>query len=146
MTPAEEIRLVQETKAAALVARKSDELAALIHSDFVYINASGRSFDKTNYIDAYCTSGRIVFIEQRFSNLEVKRIDDFAIATVSINDELRIGERAVSGPPAARARPLIIPWRAREPKPHAAARSNCRRSQRPLVTDQGFGIDDIICG
>ena len=97
MTLAEEIGLVLEAKASALVARKSDELAALIHSDFVYVNANGRSFSKTDYIDAYCTAGRIVFIEQRLSNLEVKRINDFAIATVSIDDELRIGERAVSG-------------------------------------------------
>ena len=97
MTPENEIRLVLEEKAAALVARNALELAALIHSGFMYVNASGRSFDKTAYIDAYCTSGRIVFAEQRFSNLEVKPIDDFAVATLYIDDELRIGERVVSG-------------------------------------------------
>ena len=97
MTPEDEIRLVLESKAAALVARKADELAVLIHSDFIYVNASGRSFDKVSYIDAYCTSGRIMFTEQRFSNLRIKLVDEFAIATLSIADELRIGEQVVSG-------------------------------------------------
>ncbi len=97
MTPVDEIRLVLEAKAAALVARNAIDLGALIHSDFVYVNASGRRFDKAGYIETYCTSGKVVFAEQRFANLEIKLIDDFAVATLSINDELRIGERMVSG-------------------------------------------------
>ena len=97
VTLSDKTRLVLEAKAAALVAREADKLAILIHNDFVYVNASGRSFDKSGYIDAYCTSGKIVFTEQRFSDLEVKQVDNFIIATLSINDELRIGERTASG-------------------------------------------------
>jgi hypothetical protein len=97
MAAVDEIRLVLEAKAEALVARKAMDLDALIHSDFVYVNAGGRTFDKAGYIEAYCTSGKVVFTQQRFSNLSVKLIDDFAVVTVSINDEFRIGERMVSG-------------------------------------------------
>ena len=43
----------------------ADKLEALIHPDFVYVNAAGRTFNKESYIDTYCTSGRIVFAEQR---------------------------------------------------------------------------------
>ena len=86
-----------EAKAAALVARKVGDLAALIHSDFVYVNARGRTFDKAAYIETYCTSEKVVFTEQRFADLSIKLIDTFAIATLAIHDELRIEERVVSG-------------------------------------------------
>ena len=97
MATADEIRIVLEAKAEALVSRRASHLDALIHDDFVYVNAGGRTFDKSSYIEAYCTSGRVVFIQQQISNLTVKPIDGFALATFSINDELRIGGRAVSG-------------------------------------------------
>jgi len=97
MAAADEVRLVLEAKAQALVARKARDLDALIHSDFVYVNAGGRTFDKAGYIETYCTSGKMVFTQQQFANLTVKLIDDFAVATLLINDELRIEERMVSG-------------------------------------------------
>lgn len=86
-----------EAKAEALVARQAGHLDALIHDDFVYVNVGGRTFDKASYIEAYCTSGRVVFTQQRISDLLVKLIDGFAVATLSINDEFRIDGRAVSG-------------------------------------------------
>lgn len=59
MTPiVDEIRLIVEAKAAALISRKVGDLASLIQDDVVYVNASGRSFNKASYIDAYCTSGQ----------------------------------------------------------------------------------------
>lgn len=73
------------------------DLDALLHDDFVYVNAVGRTFDKAGYIEVYCTSGKVVFIQQQFADLSVKLIDNFAVATLSINDELRIGERIVIG-------------------------------------------------
>ncbi|MGI4802025.1 MAG: nuclear transport factor 2 family protein [Janthinobacterium lividum] len=97
MATADEIRSVLEAKAEALVARQASHLDDLIHHDFVYINAGGRTFDKAGYIEAYCTSGRVVFTQQRIADLMVKLIDGFAIATFSINDELRIDGRVVNG-------------------------------------------------
>ena len=97
MAQVDEIRLVLEAKAAALVARQASDLAALIHSEFTYVNARGRIFDKATYIETYCVSGKGVFIQQRFADLSVKVIDAAAIAIFAINDELRIDKRMVSG-------------------------------------------------
>ena len=97
MTTLDEIRVVLEAKAEALIGRKADHLDALLHNDFVYVNAGGRTFDKASYIEAYCTSGRVVFTHQGISDLMVKLIDGFVVATLSINDELRIDGRPVSG-------------------------------------------------
>lgn len=97
MATVDEIRVVLEAKAKALIARQASHLDALLHDDFVYVNAGGRTFDKVSYIEAYCTSGRVVFVRQSISNLSVKLIDRFVIATFSINDEFRIDARIVSG-------------------------------------------------
>jgi len=97
MTALNEIRLLLEAKARALVARKAEDLDALIHRDFVYVNAGGRTFGKAGYIDAYCTSGRVVFTRQRFADLDVRLVDGIAVATLLIDDELRIGGRVALG-------------------------------------------------
>ena len=93
----DDIRAVLEAKAEALIARQAGHPDALLHNDFVYGNAGGRTFDKASYIEAYCTSGRVVFTQQGISDLTVKLIDSFVVATLSINDELRIDGREVSG-------------------------------------------------
>jgi len=97
MGSADEIRIVLEAKAQALVERKSRDLHAMIHSDFVYVNASGQAFDKAGYIETFCSSGKVVFVQQRFADIMVKLIDDFAVATLSISDEIKIEERILSG-------------------------------------------------
>ena len=60
-------------------------------------DAGGRTFDKAGYIEAYCTSGKVLFLQQRIAHLTVKMIDSVAVATLSIHDELRIENRMVSG-------------------------------------------------
>jgi len=92
-----EIRSVLEGKAGALVARRADLLSALIHDDFAYVNAGGRRSDKPGYVDAFCTSGRILFLAQHFSELEARQVDNVAIATMTIHDELSIEGRSVTG-------------------------------------------------
>jgi hypothetical protein len=57
----EEIRAVLSAKADALLRRSADGMAALLHPDFVYVNAGGYKLNKAQYIDNGCTSGRIVF-------------------------------------------------------------------------------------
>ena len=51
-------------KARALVHRNCAALNEIIHPSFVYLNAGGRLFDKAGYIDAYCSSGSVVFLDQ----------------------------------------------------------------------------------
>ncbi len=97
MTTTDEIRRLLEAKADALVAMDVDALDSLIHPEFIYVNAAGQTFDKPGYIETYCTSGRVVFMQQRVADLSVKLIDDFAVATLAIHDELRIGDRRITG-------------------------------------------------
>jgi hypothetical protein len=81
-----EIRNVLEAKAEAVVRRAEDRLASLIHADFVYVNAAGRSFDKAGYIEFFCTSGKIVFQEQRVRDLTVQAFPGTAVATFVAHD------------------------------------------------------------
>lgn len=82
----EEIRKVLEAKADALLRRSADDMAALLHPDFVYVNAGGVKLDKAAYIHVGCISGALVFREQRISELEVRQFDDIAVATMLLND------------------------------------------------------------
>jgi hypothetical protein len=83
----DEIRGILTAKADAVVRRATDELAALLHPDFIYVNAGGRTFDKAGYLDTYSISGKVVFTEQRFSDLEVRWFAGFAVATVTVHDK-----------------------------------------------------------
>jgi hypothetical protein len=82
----DEIRIVLAAKADALVRRSADDLATVLHPDFVYVNASGRKLDKAAYIDVGCISGRLIFRDQQVSELDVRQFDDFAVATMLLND------------------------------------------------------------
>jgi hypothetical protein len=82
----DEISAVLSAKADALLRRSADDMAALLHPDFVYVNASGRKFDKAGYIDNGCTSGRLVFRSQRVSDLDVRLFGDTAVATMVLDD------------------------------------------------------------
>jgi hypothetical protein len=90
-----EIGGVLLAKAEAIVKRAAGALEALIHPDFVYVNAAGRTFDKAGYIDAYCTSGRIVFAEQRISDLSVQEYPGVAVATFVAHDRFVIDGQTV---------------------------------------------------
>ena len=81
-----EIRDVLLARADAIVRRAADCLDGLIHADFVYVNAGGRTFDKAGYIEFFCSSGKIVFEEQRVSDLTVQSFPGTAIATFIAHD------------------------------------------------------------
>lgn len=69
---ADQIRKVLVAKADALVRQAADELSALIHPDFIYVNARGMSFDKATYIDRFCASGEVLFKRQDIKRLVVQ--------------------------------------------------------------------------
>jgi hypothetical protein len=96
VTVTDQIRTLLAAKADAVIRRAPEELEPLIHVDFIYVNASGSRFDKAGYIEAYCVSGKIVFREQKVSELEVKPFDGFAVATMVLNDRFSVGGRDVT--------------------------------------------------
>ena len=92
----DEIRRILTAKADAVVRRATDDLAALLHPDFIYVNAAGRMFHKAGYLDTYSASGKVIFIEQRFSCLEVKEFAGFAVATLAVHDKFTTGGQDIS--------------------------------------------------
>jgi ketosteroid isomerase-like protein len=90
-----EIAQVLLAKSEAIVARAGDKLEALLHPDFVYVNAAGRTFNKADYIDTYCTSGKIVFAEQRISNLRVEESPGVVEAAFVTHDRFVIDGQTV---------------------------------------------------
>jgi hypothetical protein len=94
----DEIYALLTAKADALVRRASADLASLLDPGFVYVNANGMTFDKATYIDVYCTSGKVVFSEQRISDLSVRQFEGFAVATLILEDRFSsVAERIVCG-------------------------------------------------
>ena len=93
----DQIRDVLLAKADALVRRASADLAALIHADFVYVNAGGTIFDKAGYVETYCASGKVVFRAQAFEDLDVRPFDGFAVAAMIVRDRFSAGRRDVAG-------------------------------------------------
>ena len=94
---ADPIHCVLLAKADALIRRNSQDLAALIHPNFVYVNASGELFNKDSYIDTYCVSGQVVFLEQTISDLQVRQFDGFAVAALVLHDKLTVSEQIAEG-------------------------------------------------
>lgn len=84
--PEEAIGAILRAKAAALVARSADAMAALLDTPFVYVNASGRRVDTQGYLAAFTGDGPLRFVSQRISDLEVNAFAGFAIATMTLHD------------------------------------------------------------
>lgn len=74
-----------------MVRRPAETLAALLHDDFVYVNAGGIRFDKLGYIETYCTSGKVVFLEQEIDDLVLSEFPGFTVATLTVHDRFNAG-------------------------------------------------------
>ena len=96
MSIADRIHDILLAKADAIVRRATDRLDGLIHADFVYVNAAGRTFDKAGYIETYCTSGKIAFEQQRFSNLSVQTSPGVAEATFVAHDSFVVDGQTIA--------------------------------------------------
>lgn len=96
MSVRDTIRAILVAKADAIVRRSADRLDRLIHPDFVYVNAAGRTFDKAGYIDAYCTSGKIAFEEQRIRELSVQASPGVAEATFIADDRFIVDGQSIA--------------------------------------------------
>jgi hypothetical protein len=92
----EEIRAVLLAKAGALVRRSADDMAALLHPDFVHVTAGGRTLTKADYIDVFFNSDKVVYRSQQVRELEVRLFDTVAVATMVVADQCAIDGREIS--------------------------------------------------
>src|SRR5260370_39496317 len=92
----EKIGRALRARAGALLRRSADDMAALLHPDFVYVTAGGYKDDKASSIDINCTSGKMVFRSQKVSELEVRQFADVAVATMVLDDHFAPAGRGVT--------------------------------------------------
>ena len=91
----EEIRAVIAAKSSALVRRSADDLAALIHPDFLLVTAGGKALTKADYIDV-AVNGKFVYHDQQTRELEVRLFGTTAVASMVVDDEYTIDDREVT--------------------------------------------------
>ena len=91
-----EIRALLTAKSSALVRRSAEDIAALLHRDFIYVTAGGRTLTKADYIDVSCISGKVVYASQTVRELEIRRFEDFTVATMLVDDQLTLDDREIS--------------------------------------------------
>jgi uncharacterized protein (TIGR02246 family) len=92
----DEISAVLAAKASALLRRSADDMATLLHPDFVYVNVGGYKLNKAQYIDVGCTSGKLVFRSQKVRELEVQQFGDCAVATMTLDDQFALDGREIT--------------------------------------------------
>lgn len=90
----EEIRAAVAAKSSALVRRSADDLAALIHPDFLYVTSGGKSLTKADYIDV-AVRGRFVYHDQQVRELDVRLFGTIAVASMLMDDRYAIEGREV---------------------------------------------------
>ena len=90
----EEIRAVVAAKSSALVRRSADDMAALIHPDFLFVTAGGKTLTKADYIDV-AVNGKFVYHDQQTRELEVRLFGTTATASMVTHDQYTIDDREV---------------------------------------------------
>ena len=91
----EEIRAAVAAKTSALIRRSADDMAALIHPDFLYVTAGGKTLTKADYIDV-AVNGRFVYHDQQVRELEVRLFGTTAVASMLMDDRYAIEGREVN--------------------------------------------------
>ena len=91
----EEIRAAVTAKSSALVRRSADDMAALIHPDFLFVTAGGKTLTKADYIDV-AVNGKFVYHDQQVRELEVRLFGTTAVASMVVDDRYTIEGREVS--------------------------------------------------
>ena len=91
----EEIRAAVAAKTSALIRRSADDMAVLIHPDFLYVTAGGKTLTKADYIDV-AVNGRFVYQGQQVRELQVRLFGTTAVASMLLDDQYEIEGRAVT--------------------------------------------------
>jgi hypothetical protein len=91
----EEIRAAIAAKSSALVRRSADDLAALIHPDFLLVTAGGKALTKADYIDV-AVRGKFIYHDQQVRELEVRLFGTTAVANMLQDDRYTIEGREVA--------------------------------------------------
>ncbi len=86
MNQADEVLLVAELHAAALVASEPDRLRRLLHPEFSWTSHRGERLDREGYVRA--NTREVQWIKQRLEDPEVTVVNDTAILLCTGHDTL----------------------------------------------------------
>ena len=92
----EEIRAAVAAKSSALVRRSADDMAVLIHPDFLYVTAGGKTLTKADYIDVAITGG-LIYHGQQVREIEVRLfVGTTAVATMLLDDHFTVDGQEIT--------------------------------------------------
>jgi hypothetical protein len=81
---ADEVLMVAEMRASALVAREPDRLRRLLHSEFRWTSHLGERLDREGYVRV--TTREVRWVKQRLEDPEVTVVGDTAILLCTAHD------------------------------------------------------------
>ena len=78
-------------RSAALIAGDAGTLREILAEDFQYIDASGRSLDKTGYLENYVLADHVKWISQEFEEISIRDYGDSAVVACIVHDKALFG-------------------------------------------------------
>ena len=84
MNQADEVLIVAELHAGALVAREPDRLRRLLHPEFSWTSHRGERLDREGYVRV--NTRDVQWVKQRLEDPEVTVVDDTAILLCTVHD------------------------------------------------------------
>jgi ketosteroid isomerase-like protein len=80
-------------RAEALTNKDIDALLALLHPNFVYVNASGQVLDRDQYLDAYVRSEQVRWTSQVMTEPRLADGGATVVLTALVHDVARFGDQ-----------------------------------------------------
>jgi ketosteroid isomerase-like protein len=89
MTDLEAVLAAAQRRSEALVHKDVEALLALLHPDFVYVNASGQVLDRDQYLDLYVRPVEVRWVSQSIEEPRIAEAAGAAVLTCLVRDVAR---------------------------------------------------------
>jgi hypothetical protein len=90
-----ELVRLAKARSDALVRKDAETLGRILADEFVYTNASGESFDKSNYLARYVQSPDMQWLAQDLDGVEVRLFGETAVLTCRVHDRAKFGTQTL---------------------------------------------------
>ena len=86
-----DLETVVRKRSAALIAGDAETLREILTEDFQYIDASGRSMNRTGYLENYVLADHIKWISQTFEEISIRDYANTAVVACIVHDKALFG-------------------------------------------------------
>jgi hypothetical protein len=93
MTHPDPVLAAAERRSAALVHKDVAALLALLHPDFMYVNASGHVLDRDQYLDRYVRPVEVQWASQTLEEPRIVKASGVAVLICRVRDVARFHDR-----------------------------------------------------